>query len=68
MDMNEIISCAMGEYILVDAGRQRGGTFFVLCVLRISETSSSLPWKSETLADCFGDNIGNRVSAKMLAQ
>lgn len=23
--MNEIISCAMGEYMLVDAGRQRGG-------------------------------------------
>ena len=38
--------------------------FFVLCVLRISETSRSLPWKGGTLGGCFWVNIGNRVSAK----
>ena len=68
------------EYIIIAANIKQGPTsclllliivayfFRVVCFLRISETSSSLPWKSETLADCFGDNIGNRVSAKMLAQ
>ena len=36
----------------------------MLCVFANFGTSGSLPWKSETLANCFWDNIGNRVSAK----